>query len=167
MTVTLKDGTPVRIRPIRPDDDQSLVEIFNHSSPQTVYQRFFSALPALTPDMAKRLSNVDSLHRLALVAETDAEPVGVARYEPTDQPDVVELAVVLVDDWQNRGLGRIMLREILRAAEQNGIRRFRADVLADNRRMLQLLATETRILDRKTEAGVTSILLSQRGTGTS
>jgi RimJ/RimL family protein N-acetyltransferase len=167
MTVTLKDGTTVRIRPIRPEDDQSLVEIFNHSSPQTVYQRFFTALPELTPDMAKRLSNVDSLHRLALVAETDAAPVGVARYEPTDQPDVVELAVVLVDDWQNRGLGRIMLREILRAAGQNGIHRFRADVLADNRRMLRLLATETCILDRKTEAGVTSILLSQRGTGTS
>jgi RimJ/RimL family protein N-acetyltransferase len=167
MNVALKDGTPVRIRPIRPEDEHSLVEIFNHSSPQTVYQRFFTALPELTPDMARHLSNVNTVNRLALVAETDAQPIGVARYEPTDEPDLVELAIVVVDEWQNRGLGRILVREILRAAERNGIRRFRADVLAENRRMLRLLAAEARILDRKTEAGVTSILLSLHGTGTS
>jgi RimJ/RimL family protein N-acetyltransferase len=166
MNATLKDGTSIHIRPIRPEDQHSLIEIFNRSSPQTVYQRFFTALPELTPDMARHLSNVNTTNRLALVAETDAGPVGVVRYEPTDDPDVVELALVLVDDWQNRGLGRILLREILRAARRNGIRRFRADVLAENRRMLRLLATEARILDRKTEAGVTSILLSFRGTGT-
>src|SRR5580704_16912507 len=132
MNVALKDGTPIRIRPIRPEDEHSLVEIFNHSSPQTVYQRFFTALPELTPDMARHLSNANSRNRLALLAETGAEPIGVARYEPTNEPDLVELAIVLTDDWQNRGLGRVLLREILRVAEQNGIRRFRADVLAEN-----------------------------------
>jgi RimJ/RimL family protein N-acetyltransferase len=165
--VVLKDGSSVHLRPIRPEDEHSLVEIFNHSSPQTVYQRFFTALPELTPDMAHHLSNTNTVNRLALVAEADAEPIGVARYEPTDEPDLVELAIVVVDKWQNRGLGRILVREILCAAERNGIRRFRADVLAENRRMLRLLATEGRILERKTEAGVTSILLSLRGTGTS
>lgn len=164
---TLKDGSSVHIRPIRPVDDTSLVKIFNHSSPQTVYQRFFSALPALTPSMAHHLANVDNSHRVALIAETDAEPVGVARYELTNDPDIVEIGLVIVDDWQNRGLGRILLREILRAAERNGIHRFRADVLAENRRMLRLLATEGQIQDRKTEAGVTTVSFILPRTGTS
>ena len=164
--VTLKDGASVHIRPIRPADEHSLVEIFHRSSPQTVYQRFFTALPELTPSMARHLSNVNATDRLALVAETGDQHIGVARYERTDDPDVVELALVIVDDWQNRGLGRILLREILRAAGRNGIHRFRADVLAENRRMMRLLATEGRILDRKTGAGVTTVLLSFPGTGT-
>lgn len=163
----LKDGTSVHIRPIRPEDDRALVEIFNRSSPQTVYQRFFSALPELTPSMAHHLSNVNYDDRFALVAEVDGGPVGVARYERTSDPDLIELGLVIMDEWQNRGLGRIMLREIMRAAERNGIHRFRADVLAENRRMLRLLATEGHIEERKTEAGVATILFISRRTGTS
>jgi GNAT superfamily N-acetyltransferase len=161
----LKDGTSVHIRPIRPEDDDSLVEIFNHSSPQTVYQRFFMALPELTPAMAHDLSTVDYVHRMALIAETDIERVGVARYASTKDPALVELGLVIVDDWQNRGLGRILLREILHAAEGNGIHRFCADVLGENRRMLHLLATEGHIQDSKTEAGVTTVSLTSRRTG--
>jgi RimJ/RimL family protein N-acetyltransferase len=163
---TLKDGSSVHIRPIRPEDDHTLVEIFNHSSPQTVYQRFFTALPEMPPAMAHYLSNVDYRHRLALIAETDIQPVGVARYDCTNDPDLVELGLAIVDDWQNRGLGRILLREILRAAEENGIHRFCADVLAENRRMLRLLATESQIQNWKTEAGVTTVSLTSRRTGT-
>ena len=156
----LKDGASAHIRPIRPEDEQALVEIFNRSSPQTVYQRFFSALPELSPSMAHHLSHVNYKDRFALVAEVDRGPVGVARYERTDDPGLIELGLVIMDEWQNRGLGRILLREIMRAAEQNGIYRFRADVLAENRRMLRLLATEGHIQERRTEAGVTSILFT-------
>ena len=162
----LKDGTSVHIRPIRPEDDRALVEIFNRSSPQTVYQRFFAALPELTPGMARHLSHVNYDDRMALVAETGAGPVGVARYERTSDPGLVELGLVIQDDWQNRGLGRILLHEILRAAESNGIHRFRADVLAENRRMLHLIATECQIEERRTEAGVTTVLFTARRTGT-
>jgi RimJ/RimL family protein N-acetyltransferase len=156
----LKDATAVHVRPIRPEDDGALVEIFNHSSPQTVYQRFFSALPELTPSMAWHLSHVNYKDRFALVAEVEGGPVGVARYERTNDPGLLELGLVIMDEWQNRGLGRILLREIMRAAERNGIYTFRADVLAENRRMLRLIATEGQIQDRKTEAGVTTILFT-------
>ena len=158
----LNDGTRVHVRPIRPEDDRSLVEIFNASSPQTVYQRFFTALPELTPEMARGLSRVDYIHRLALIAETDSERIGVARYESTRNPAVAELGLVVVDSWQNRGIGRILLREILRAAGANGIHRFCADVLGENHRMLHLLATEGQILDARTEAGVTTVTLIAR-----
>jgi RimJ/RimL family protein N-acetyltransferase len=159
---TLKNGAAVHIRPIRPEDQDALIEGFRHLSPQSVYQRFLSPLPELTPAMAHHLSNVDYCRRLALIAETDVEPIGVARYEPTEDPDQAELGLVVVDDWQNRGLGRILLREILRAAEGNGIHRFRADVLAENRRMLRLLATDTHIEHWKTEGCVTTISLTPR-----
>jgi RimJ/RimL family protein N-acetyltransferase len=160
--VMLKDGTPVHIRPIRPEDDHALVEVFHRLSPETVYQRFFAALPELPPDMAQHLANVNFKDRFALVAEVDGKPIGVGRYERSNDSDRVELGLVVVDEWQGRGLGRILLRETLRAAAANGIHRFRADVLAENRRMLHLLAEEMEIEQRKTQASVTTLLLRSK-----
>jgi RimJ/RimL family protein N-acetyltransferase len=127
-----------------------------------VYERFLTSLPSLTPTMARKLSNVDYQRRLALIAEAGGEPIGVVRYESTEDPAQAELGLVVVDDWQNRGLGRILLREILRAAEGNGIHRFRADILAENHRILRLLATEAQIEDSESGAGVTTISLTAR-----
>jgi RimJ/RimL family protein N-acetyltransferase len=160
--ITLRDGTPVHIRPIRPEDDHYLVDVFKHLSPQSVYQRFFTALPELSPGMARYLANVNYTNRMALVAEARGEPIGVGRYERTSDPHVVELGLVVVDQWQGRGLGRILLREIVKAAVSRGIRRFRADVLSENRRMLRLLAEECEIIERKTETGITTLLLNAR-----
>jgi RimJ/RimL family protein N-acetyltransferase len=157
--VTLKDGSAVHIRMIRPEDDHRLVEFSRLLSPQSAYQRFFNALPELTPGMAHHLSNLDSVNRLAVIAEAGSELIGVGRYEPTADDDVVELALVILDEWQDRGLGRILLRGLLQAGKDNGINCFRADVMSENRRMLRLLATEASILERKTEAGITSLIL--------
>jgi RimJ/RimL family protein N-acetyltransferase len=164
--VLLRDGTRVHIRPIRPEDDRVLVEGFHQMSPLTVYQRFFSALPELSEDMAWHLSHVNYTNRMALIAETaDANSpqlMGVARYDRTPGADVSELGLVVLDQWQGRGLGRILLREILRVAARNGLHRFTADILADNRRMLHLLATEAEIVESKSSAGVTTLLLSTK-----
>lgn len=160
LVATLKDGTRVHIRPIRPEDDRALVEIFERLSPQTVYQRFFTAMPELTPGMARYLSHVNYRSRMALVAEVEGELVGVGRYERTPDPEVAELGLVVLDSWQNRGLGRALLHQILRAAASNGIHRFSADVLADNHRMAKLLASETEIVSRRFEAGVVSYSLN-------
>lgn len=159
LEATLKDGTRVSIRPIRPEDDSALVDVFEHLSPQTVYQRFFTALPELTPGMARYLSHVNYRSRMALVAEVDGRLVGVGRYERTPDPEVAELGLVVLDEWQDRGLGRVLLRETLRAAQANGIHRFRADVLSENRRMARLLASEAEIVGRQMEAGVITFQL--------
>ena len=120
----------------------------------------------LPPDWAHLLANVDYQTRLALLAEHgDPETptlIGVARYEPTDRPDTAEIAFVIQDGWQNRGLGTIMLDALLAAAEARGIRRFRAYVLASNTRMLDLFARFTDVRERKTESGVTELLLRRR-----
>jgi RimJ/RimL family protein N-acetyltransferase len=160
--VALKDGSSIHIRPIRREDDRLLIQMFNNSSPQTIYQRFLAPVTELTPAMARYLSSVDHRSRVALIAEADTEPIGVARYEPTNEPDSVELGLIVVDDWQNRGLGRILLREIFRAAEANGIHRFCAHVLGENHRILRLLATEGQIHDSKIEAGMITLSFTSR-----
>ena len=128
----------------------------------TIYQRFLAAVTELTPTMARYLSSVDHCKRVALIAETDTEPIGVARYEVTRDPDSVELGLLVIDAWQNRGLGRILLREIIRAAEENGIHRFCAYVLGENRRMLRLLASECQIQGSTAEAGMIALSFTAR-----
>jgi RimJ/RimL family protein N-acetyltransferase len=163
--VTLPVGQRVRIRPIRPDDAPRLEDLYARLSQHTAYQRFFGVMQRLPPDWARFLAAVDHQRRFALVAEDGAPPalVAVARYEPLPDKETVELAVVVQDSWQGKGLGTLLLRELLRAAELNGIRRFRAYVLADNRRMLNVLTHQADVLERRLERGVVELTLARKG----
>jgi RimJ/RimL family protein N-acetyltransferase len=168
--VTLRDGARVRLRPIRPDDADRLVALYGRLSQRSAYQRFFTVLKRLPPDWAQVFATVDFRHRLAIVAERDTpagvELIGVGRYEPTDGDDAVEVALVVEDGWQGRGLGPILLDAVMRAAEARGIRRFRAYVLADNQPMLAVLARHTDVIERRLEDGVVSLLFRARGPST-
>jgi RimJ/RimL family protein N-acetyltransferase len=163
---TLRGGEQVRIRPIRPDDEPRLSELYDRLSRQTIYQRFFTVMQRLPPDWAMFLARVDYVRRFALVVEDLAAPstrlVAVARYEPMPDEDAAELAFVVQDDWQGKGLGRLLVHELLRAAELNGIHRFRAFVLGDNRRMLRLLAHHTVVGERHVADGVVELHLTRK-----
>jgi RimJ/RimL family protein N-acetyltransferase len=160
-TITLKDGFSARIRPIRPDDEPRLVDLYERLSRHTAYQRFFTVLRRLPSDWYHFFANVDYVRRLALVVERETvagvQLIGVGRYEPAEELDTAEVAFVVEDGWQGRGLGGILLEAVLGAADARGIRRFRAYVQADNHRMLRLLATRTQVEERKTEEGVTGL----------
>lgn len=164
--VTLRDGSRLRLRPIRPEDQDRLIAFYDGLSRHTAYQRFFAVMKRLPPNWARLLANVDYERRLALIAEHGPpeapELIGVARYEPTDQAGTAEIAFVIQDGWQNRGLGTLMLDALLAAADARGIRRFRAYVLAGNMRMIDLLVRFTDVLERVTESGVTELLLARR-----
>lgn len=165
--VTLRDGARLRLRPIRPDDEPRLSRLYDRLSRFTAYQRFFAALQRLPPDWAHFLANVDYRRRLALVVEapTDEELIAVARYEPTDRSDTAEIAFVVLDGWQSRGLGATLIDALLSAAETRGISRFIAYVLADNLRMATLLDRRTTILERKVESGVITFVCARRPDG--
>jgi GNAT superfamily N-acetyltransferase len=159
--VTLRDGSSTRVRPIRPDDEPRLVELYGRLSRHSAYQRFFTVMQRLPPDWYHFFANVDYVRRLALVAERETvsgyQLIGVGRYESGEELGIAEVALVVEDGWQGRGLGRILLDSVLGAATARGIRRFRAYVLTENYRMLRLLATGTMIEERRTEDGVTRL----------
>ena len=167
--VVLRDGAYLRIRPIRPDDEPRLVDLYGRLSDYTAYQRFFTVMRRLPPTWYHFFANVDYRRRLALVAERDtatgSELVGVGRYEPSDEEGTAEVALVVQDGWQGRGLGTLLLEDVLSAAQARGIGRFLAYVLADNIRMLRLLMTRVEVLERKTEEGVVALTFTPRGDG--
>src|SRR5687768_12183479 len=108
----LRDGTPVHVRPIRPDDEEALVAFHGRLSPHTIYRRFFSPRPVLPPKDVHRFTNVDYHDRMALVAEIGGEMAGVARYDrqparPGHESEgaEAEVAFVIEDRHQGRGLG--------------------------------------------------------------
>ncbi len=123
----------------------------------------------LPSDWYHFFANVDYVRRLALVAERETvagvQLIGVGRYEPSDEPATAEVAFVVEDGWQERGLGAILLEAVLAAAAARGIEHFRADVLADNHRMLRLFTSRTRVEHRTTESGVTSLRLRRAAAG--
>ncbi|MBI2198438.1 MAG: GNAT family N-acetyltransferase [Candidatus Rokubacteria bacterium] len=169
--VVLKDGAHVWLRAIRPDDEPRLVDLYGRLSQNTAYQRFFTVMKRLPPDWAHFFANVDYRRRMAVVAEREhegrVELIGVGRYEASDEEAAAEVAFVVQDGWQGRGLGAILLDDITRAGEARGIRRFRAYVLADNHRMLELLTRATDVLERKLEDGVVNFVFKRRETAPS
>lgn len=164
--IALADGATLRLRPIRPDDEPRLAELFTRLSPQTVYQRFFRVYERLPPHWYRHFVSVDQLRRLALVAEeqTADGPLlrAVARCEPTDTPGTGEIAMVVEDAWQGRGLGTVLLEALLAAAEARGIERFTADVLADNHRILRVLARLADVRSRELRDGVLTLEFEHR-----
>lgn len=157
--VVLKDGARLHLRPIAAEDETSLVALHSRLSQQTTYQRFFTIMRRLPLNWAHYLAHVDYERRLALVAvdPRTSDLVAVARYETAADGQTAEVAFVVQDDWQNRGLGTALFGELLRAAAMNGIASFRAWVLAENRRMLDLIARFGMISQRRLEQGVVEV----------
>ena len=157
---TLRDGTHVVVRHIRPSDAAELRRAFERLSPESRYRRFFGGVPQLTEASLHYLTEVDGRDHVAIVATTDGpEPdgatgLGVARFvRLQDEPTVAEAAVTVVDDFQRQGLGRLLTTELAEAARERGIHTFRADVIADNEPMRAIMS-EIGAVEREASAGV-------------
>jgi RimJ/RimL family protein N-acetyltransferase len=142
--VSLPGGGHVRVRPIVPEDKAALVEGFRRLSPESRYRRFLAPIAELTEEQLAELTEVDHRDRFAWIAfsldEAGTPAMGVSRYvrDRTD-PEVAEAAVTVIDDYQGRGLGRLLLELLGAVALENGIRRFRGYALEDNRPIRELL----------------------------
>jgi len=132
----LADGGTVHVRPITPDDADRLREFHGRLSPDTVYNRFFSMVRTLPARDVERFTNVDHDERAAVVALLRDQIVGVCRYSRFPGTADAEVAVVVEDAHQGRGLGALLLEHMEAAARERGVQRFVADVLPSNRRML-------------------------------
>jgi acetyl coenzyme A synthetase (ADP forming)-like protein len=154
----LRDGASIHVRAIRPDDGERLVEHFHRLSARSVYFRFFGAKRRLSDAEIAYFTQLDFGQRAALVAtliERGAERIiGVARYATAaDDRHTAEVAFAVADEHQGRGIGTLLLAHLLRVARQNGITEFRADVLGENNRMLQVFAHSGAVVTSATEAG--------------
>lgn len=159
--VTLRDRTSVVVRPVRPDDRPLVADLFARLSRRRLAERFLTPLPRVRPEWIGRFANVDGEARLGLVAGPGGgapgdEVIALAQYEPAGD-GVRELALVVRDDWQARGLGTALLLMIMAAATRRGRALFTALVNADNVRMLYLLRRHTRIIARTVDSGVVEV----------
>lgn len=143
-STVLSDGTPVTIRPIRPDDAGLSQEFVRGLSDESRYFRFMDSLRELTPRMISHFTKVDHDLHLALIAVSEAGgrelEVGVARYVAAPDRQRCEFALVVADEWQQKGLGTQLMHALIAAARAAGVREMFGDVLATNSKMLRFAA---------------------------
>ena len=137
-----RDGSPLILRPLRPDDRIREIAFINSLSERTRYLRLLAPLRYLTPHLLDQLMDVDYHGRMAFVAaiERDGveEFVGLARYGQMDGTDGVELGVTVSDAWQRRGIARLLVERLMRYAAWRGFKRMCGFVLPENAPMLAL-----------------------------
>jgi RimJ/RimL family protein N-acetyltransferase len=139
--VQLRDGSTVVVRPVRPEDRDLFAAGFERMSGESRYRRFMSHKKKLTEQELDFFTRLDhDLHEAigALDAGT-GEGAGVARmHRRPDDPSIAEAAVTVVDDWQGRGLGGVLLGRLTARARELGVRHFEATLFTTNKAMLRL-----------------------------
>ncbi len=144
--VRIVDQRPIILRRIRPEDEKALQEMHDGLSPDTIRLRFMGAKPALSAKDAHYLCDLDHHRCEALVLETGGQLIGAIRYAHIDD-DMAEVALVVADAWQHKGLGRWGLRHLAKIAAANGYCRLKAEMLGDNHLVINLLDSEFERLD--------------------
>ncbi|HTT31415.1 MAG TPA: GNAT family N-acetyltransferase [Solirubrobacteraceae bacterium] len=152
--ITLRDGSLIRIRQGHHTDRDLLLRGFQRLSPESRYRRFLVPVAELTEATVRYLTEIDHHDHEAMIAldEHTGDGIGVARYvRDPDRPDVAEVAVTVIDDWQGRGVGTLLLDVISARAREEGITSFTALMLATNKEMMDLLQEldPVRIVDRE------------------
>lgn len=172
---TLGDGTEVWVRMLREEDQDLLAQGFERLSAQSRYQRFLATKPRLSGSELDYLVNVDIENHVAVGAlvarkdgeqDGDTEGVGIARFvRYDDEPDVAEVAVAIIDDYQGLGLGRLLLSYLVVAARERGIRSFRADCFTTNYPMRSLFEEigPTEVIERAGPVITLDIPLEESG----
>jgi acetyltransferase len=139
---TLKDGTPVTIRPIRPEDEPAMVRFHETLSERSVYLRYFHLINLEQRTQHERLTRIcfiDYDREMALVAETaDHEILGVGRLTKIHGSKEAEVAVLISDKWQGRGLGKELLARLLIVGADEKLTQLTADILPDNRGVMRV-----------------------------
>ncbi len=162
--VTLRNGTVVTIRPIRPDDAPRLQALFYRLSPESIALRFLGHLKELPLEQAQQLATVDYRTRMALVATRqqngEEDIIAVARYAADSaKPDLAEAAIVVEDEYQKRGLGTLLLTRLVAYARTHGIRAFMATVHHDNVQIMRFIRQSGLPTESKLEAGIWQIVV--------
>lgn len=155
--VVLRDGGTAHLRPIHPTDADAVQAFHTGQSQNSIYMRFFAFKARLSNKELKRFTEVDYRDRVAFVITIGGEIIGIGRYDRLDDPAEAEVAFNIADAHQGRGIGSILLEHLAAAARENGIRRFSAEVLPENRKMLMVFSDAGYDVKRHFDDGVVSL----------
>ncbi len=141
-TITTKDGIDLILRPIKPEDEPMWTELLGRCSRESIYMRFRYFFQWASHDVAVRYCFIDYDREIAIVAEQNdhgsRKLLGVGRLVADPDHENVEYAVLIVDEWQNRGLGGILTDFCFEIAKKWGLKRIVAQTTTDNPRMIEV-----------------------------
>jgi len=155
--VVVGDGGVVRLRPVRRADGLGLLELADRLPDQASYSRLFGSQQPRTEADLEPVLDLDYRQRVSLVAELDSSIIAVGRYRWDENRRSAEVAFVVEDRHQTRGIGTILLEHLAAVARSNGIDRFHASTLWHNRKMLQVFANAGYQVHRSLDKGVWDI----------
>lgn len=163
---TLHDGSSVFLRPIRPDDESLIRDMFYSFSEQTVYLRYHGTLRSMPHDRLQMFCTIDYETEMALVGVVgqagSEEIVCVGRYMTDPSHQSADVAFVVADAWQRKGLGSVLFERLIATARAQGIHRFTADVLMANSGMLKIFHRSNMNLKATTESGVVHVVMTPK-----
>ena len=164
MLECLPDGAQILIRPIRADDKRFLEDGLRQLSDESVHRRFLSPKRSFSRAELRYLTEVDGRDHVALVAEYPGEPVrrliAVGRFVRLAQnTDAAEVAIVVADDWQRRGVGSLFAERLAAEARRLGVKRFTATMASDNVAPHRLMDRLTEHLDEHSGSGVSDVVM--------
>jgi RimJ/RimL family protein N-acetyltransferase len=163
----LKDGTEVRIRPIRASDAPAIAAGFEHFGADSRHQRFFSAKTAVTAAELERLTHPELENAFRLVAEVRGGSeagrlIGGAScvVDAETDPQRGEIAFSVIDPFQDKGLGTLLLRHLVALAHARGVTRFVASVMGDNKRMMAVFEKSGLPMEQREDRDAVRVTLS-------
>lgn len=154
--VVLRDGTVAHLRPILPSDAEALHRFHAGQSEESIYLRFFAPLKELSDRDVHRFTHVDYVDRVALVVCMRDDIIGIGRYDRVDARSA-EVAFNISDHYHGKGIGSVLLEHLAAIAREMGLTAFSAEVLPQNRKMLQVFADAGYEVRRHLEDGVVSV----------
>ena len=162
-TLLLDDGTQINFRSIQPTDEPSMRDLVYDLSRETIYYRFMSRESSFTHKQIQNFVYVDHRKDVAIVGtvpEAHGENIiAVGRYFLDEQTNRAEVAFVVRDDWQNRGIGSFLFLHLADLAQGNGIFGFTAEILRDNQRMQTIFNHSSYQTTIRLERGVYSFVV--------
>jgi acyl-CoA synthetase (NDP forming)/RimJ/RimL family protein N-acetyltransferase len=154
--VLLADGGVAHLRPIRPSDADLLIAFYERVSPESKYLRFFAPYPRLSDRDVHWFTEVDYVDRVAFIVTLGEDMIAVGRYDRLED-DHAEVAFLIEDAHQGRGIAQLLLEHLAQAARERGITRFVAEVLPENRRMAKVFADAGYRVSKGMEDGVLAV----------
>ncbi len=160
----MKGGEHVRIRPVKMADQEVLQDLFYRLSDESTYQRFLGYKRCHPREEIMALADIDCKNSMALVAEVEGndtgELVGMARYDLDQATGFADVALVVIDRFQHKGLGKALFARLVTIAKAEGVQGFTADVLADNGPMLGIFQKSGERMESRLDAGVYRVRLT-------